>query len=285
MFKIVRISGGLGNQLFQYAFGKYLEKKFNVIVKYDIQTILNTDNFTNREPHIIDLVKDINLIDIKKKLEISYRFKKILIKYCKINLFKIYIENDQNKLINQETVIKYNYFDGYWQSKIYVKTFKNEILFNDSIKKSCPEIFEHIYNCNSCSIHIRRGDYLFKNNIKIFSKCSYEYFYNAINLMKSIDKDIKFFVFSDDINSAKKFLNDNSFYFVNPNHSIPSIDLYLMSHCKHNIISNSTFSWWAAWLNTNQNKKVIAPYNWYVNQTINKITISKLIPNHWTIIR
>lgn len=120
---------------------------------------------------------------------------------------------------------------------------------------------------NSVSVHIRRGDYLLRKHSKIHGLCSLEYYLQAIQFIKSKSKDPVFYFFSDDIPWARENFCNPSYKFVDCNSGSNScLDLYLMSQCKHNIIANSTFSWWGAWLNRNKEKIVVAPSVWFNDQ-------------------
>jgi hypothetical protein len=122
-----------------------------------------------------------------------------------------------------------------------------------------------ILSTNSVSIHIRCGDYLSPKYISIYGGiCTIEYYKRAISyILQTVDNPV-FFIFSDDIEWTKDNITINNAIFVSNNKGINSfLDMYLMSICKHNIIANSSFSWWGAYLNKNKNKKVIMPNRWF----------------------
>ena len=150
---------------------------------------------------------------------------------------------------------------GYFQSEKYFSMYRDEILSLyevDDINLSYLKIkYNDILDNDTCSIHVRRGDYLSLQNFHPTQSISY--YQNAIN---QIGLDKHFLIFSDDIEWCK-----NNFNFI-PNKiyiegNTDFQDLYLMSMCKHNIIANSSFSWWGSWLNVNKNKIVIAPLKWF----------------------
>jgi hypothetical protein len=105
--------------------------------------------------------------------------------------------------------------------------------------------------------------------------CDIQYYQNAID---NFDNDVIFLVFSDDINYAKKTFTENKYTIIENEKDY--IDLYLMTMCKSNIIANSSFSWWGAWLNNNTNKKVIAPKKWF-GESLKENNIKDLIPENW----
>ncbi len=161
------------------------------------------------------------------------------------------------------------YLKGYFQSEKYFKHNKNKILklFTcESVINQLKEKYKHELNKSTCSIHVRRGDYL--NLSDHHPVQNMDYYINAIN---EIGLDKTFFVLSDDISWCKDNFNflENVIYCEN---NEDYEDLYLMSLCSHNIIANSSFSWWGAWLNRNKNKKVIAPKKWFGSAKSNYIT-------------
>lgn len=151
--------------------------------------------------------------------------------------------------------------NGYFQSEKYFKEIRNEILelfdLPEDIKEKINNKYKDILKQDTCSLHIRRGNYLHLPNHHPIQ--TLDYYNEAINII-GLDKTFVFF--SDDINWCKENLNfiPNKF-FISENEDYE--DMYLMSLCNHNIIANSTFSWWGAWLNKNETKKVIAPKKWF----------------------
>jgi hypothetical protein len=151
--------------------------------------------------------------------------------------------------------------NGYFQSEKYFKEIRNEILnlfdLPEDIKKKVEGKYKGLLKQDTCSLHVRRGDYLGLPNHHPTQ--TIEYYNDSINI---IGLDKTFVIFSDDINWCKENLDfiPNKF-FISGNEDYE--DMYLMSLCNHNIIANSTFSWWGAWLNKNDTKKVIAPKQWF----------------------
>ena len=157
----------------------------------------------------------------------------------------------------------------------------NEIFtINKNLSKYTNEIKNLItQSTNRCSIHIRRGDYINDPATnKVFGTCSIDYYNEAINIINSKFENMTYFVFSNDIAWTKENIkNDNVVYVNSKENRIPHEDIYLMSLCKNNIIANSSFSWWGAYLN----KNIIAPKNWFIDKK--KIKQSKdLVPSSWT---
>lgn len=145
----------------------------------------------------------------------------------------------------------------------YIKTsaesIRSSIHFSGTDSDYIRHMSKLISDTNSVSIHVRLGDYL--NNNKLYGGiCTYDYYMNAINTMKTICPNATFFIFSNDVTAATQLLKiDNAIPVTENTGDNSYLDMYLMSKCKNNIIANSTFSWWGAWLNANRNKKVICP--------------------------
>ena len=168
---------------------------------------------------------------------------------------------------------------GYFQSEKYFIKHRKEITNLFSIdEKNLDYInkkYGKILNNKTCSLHIRRGDYLSLPNHH--PVCNIEYYKKSISYF---DDETIFLIFSNDIEWCKKNFIGNQFIFIEGEKDY--IDLWLMSLCKNNIIANSSFSWWGAWLNTNSDKKVITPKNWF-GPAINHST-QDLIPEKWFMI-
>ncbi len=163
---------------------------------------------------------------------------------------------------------------GYFQTEKYFKHRRNEILELFAPTKEQLNYIKAKYGEleNTCSIHVRRGDYVRQPGNHPL--CTTEYYQKAIMKMS---KDIKFLIFSDDIPYCKHIFNGERFTFIE--NELDFIDIYIMSLCDNNIIANSTFSWWGAWLNNNKNKVVISPSVWF---GVNKPLDTKdIIPPEW----
>lgn len=283
--------GGLGNQLFQYAAGKALAIKHNTELKVDLSFLNNEIDITYTKRNLeLDVFNTSYSVASDEELELFTKkniLQKILKKYFNINLTKFYIANQTGFEYNIDFL---SYPDntlliGFWQSQNFFSTIREILLKELTIKKTmsqdCLMAHDAIVNSNSVSLHIRRGDYVSDKNANSFHGIlPLEYYYNAMNYLNQLTSNLKVFVFSDDIDWVKsnlKLKNESVYIDFNKNEN-SVFDMYLMSLCKYNVIANSSFSWWGAWLNQHPNKVVISPKLWFVD---NKINTKDLIPSSW----
>lgn len=264
---VVKIFGGLGNQLFQYALALKLAKKNNRKVVFDLSWFSSKTSFATKR--VFEL-KYFNVsLDYKTsfydKFKLLFYNNKIL-KYMpiskKLNILRDSDEIDFNKIDNV-------YLNGYWHSYSYFEDIKDSLLIelslNSNFNISSDFRSKILTTNNSVSVHIRRTDYI---NNRAYAQCSMNYFQLAMQKIAEKINNPVFFIFSDDLDYVKKNLitNQTVYFSTNQYLEIATVeDFFNMQSCKHHIISNSTFSWWASWLNPNPNKIVIIPKNWYTN--------------------
>ena len=172
------------------------------------------------------------------------------------------------------------YVNGYWQNPQYFpKSFRNEVNFLNLCPGKFDRILNEIKNKESVAVHVRRGDFVDDKKVsEVHGTCSQQYYFEAINLLESELENPTYFIFSDDIEWCRKNLNYQNFNYVSSHDEGEWLDFVLMMSCRNQIISNSTFSWWAAWLNNNKYKKVVAPLRWFRN---NQWDTDDLIPKTW----
>ena len=271
----VKIKGGFGNQLFQFAKALEIQDEYGG----SIHSLIELNNPLNtKRPYLLNFDND----KIKKSNSEFFKYYIFLKTFNKIQIFK------EKEIYKYEKVIPSNEFillDGYWQTFKSVESIKNKlhhIIFDQlDLNKNMQFYLSSINKNNSVSIHIRRGDYVTNKFANRFhGVLSMDYYQNAIDLLKSKFSDLKFIFFSDDIPWAKKyFSNLNSIFIENNNMQQKELsEIYLMMNCKHFIIANSSFSWWGAFMSKNEkNNIIIAPKKW-LNQNISTID---LIPKHW----
>jgi hypothetical protein len=277
---IVKLKGGLGNQLFQYAFGRLLSIKRNTSVKFDVLSVDKKDIHRDFKLDKFNTKIELASLEEIKKSEYPFGFISKIWTWVKRKILRIYNVGYSEKIINS----KEKYYDGYWQNYKYLEPIRKELLteisLKESINKKYSELISRINSSNSVSIHIRRGDYVNDSKTKkAHVTFGLEYYEEAIKIIKDKIKDPVFFVFSDDISWIKENLKINYPIFFVSNPEIKDYEeLIIMSTCKHNIIANSSFSFWGAWLNQNQNKTVIAPIKW---SNLYQKEYKNICPENW----
>lgn len=271
--KIVKFQGGLGNQMFQYALLRLLEKRFGEPVYADTTMfgLYPTHRFELEYVFRVGLryATDIDLSQVcrwNKEYYINKFKQKFQKPYPTEYDEKLLFEFDDNVLMS----VKDRYYAGYWINYKYLEPIKNELIkafeFKPELSSKNQETLRLIRETESVSIHVRRGNYL-KSPV-YQNVCEVPYYQNAINTIKNkLHNNCCFFIFSNDIKwcneNIKPLIGENQTIFVDWNGGWDNyVDMQLMSNCKHNIIAHSTFSWFAAWLNNNDEKIVICPSRW-----------------------
>ena len=288
----VRLKGGLGNQLFQYATAKALAVKHRTSVAFELRFLLKraaNDQHTFREYELDAL--GISPVEPSLAEKIGFGLvdipaKKLLQKIVReIIAGKVYQEKsfDYDPGIENQTSAN-TYLNGHFPSERYFKSIES-LLRTELQFVGQPEasVVQRIKNSCSVSLHIRRGDYLTNPSaLQYHGLCSINYYEQAIAFISNKQPDIHIFVFSDDIAWARKNL---SFPFptvyVDGNVGKSSyLDMQLMSLCRHHVIANSSFSWWGAWLNPSPDKIVVAPNRWFADATAQS-QAQDIIPDSW----
>lgn len=268
---IVRISGGLGNQLFQYAASQSLALLNNLELIIDNQSGFKYDTEYKRTYKLDKFNINKRLANNEELLVPFSRIRRYIIR--KINNRKPFSERKyitQEKIEYDDRLLKMilygeNYIEGYWQSEKYFIKYKDYI--RSSLKMDGPKdcvnlnILNKIKAANSICLHFRDFD---QSSSIVESNTTIGYYKKAIEIIKQNIQNPHYFVFSDNINFAhmqisKLGISDYTIVVHNNNLSAEHADLWLMKNCKHFIIANSTFSWWGAWLSDYNNKKIIAP--------------------------
>lgn len=294
---LVRLMGGLGNQMFQYATAHSVSLRNNTVVKID--TSLLEANLLEDDKVVTHRNLDLDIFDLKitkaTPQEIIYfNGKKYDNLLGKLYNRLIFFSRKKNLIIEKDRSFQSLVLSlpdniclvGGWQSPKYFEGYEQEIKNLFAFKKPLLDvsktIFEEIRNANSICIHVRRGDYVTspKYNKSLGAK-SAEYYNHAITIFESKIENPKFFIFSDDLNWCKQHLKSKSpFTFVEEIHAGEKNGNYLqlMTHCKNFIISNSTYSWWGAWLSKNESKLVVAPKTWALDPAS---VPADILPENW----
>ena len=280
---IVKLDGGMGNQMFQYAVGKYLSLKLKAKLKLDTDTYLSNKSRHYALDHL-STEENFSTQREKKSLHRKEYFRRKLNKIG-FSISPYWCTEQEPGYHNYIEQLTDNvYLEGFWQSEKYFKPIE-EIIRKEFVVKEVPaEInkkhLDKIESVNAVSVHIRRGDYMSdKTTNEVHGVCDISYYDEAINRMTAEVNDPSFFIFSDDMAWAKAHLSidDGLVTYVDNNSGADYEDIRLMYSCKHHIIANSSFSWWGAWLNTYRDKKVIAPKKWFRSVVTNK----DIIPDGW----
>ncbi len=290
---LVKLMGGLGNQMFQYAFGRALSIKHNIPLALDLSSLgqkTGVDTPRNYELSIFNIQAQIATPEEINKFSIIHNDNHKIIKaihYC-VPLILPYFQIKESKFCYNELNQKIHYntmFLGFWQTEKYFAnikdTIKKDFQIKEPLKGLNADLAENIKMSNSVGIHIRRGDYVSNPETNSYhGMCSNEYYTNAVKYLSQKIDDLKLFIFSDEPGWVKNNLrfNQETYYIENNTVDNSYEDFRLMSFCKHNIIANSSFSWWAAWLNDNPDKIIIAPIRWF---NVKDIDTSDLIPEEW----
>ncbi len=282
---IIRFFGGLGNQLFQYG----LYKKFKSLgreVYADCDYIqkslkhYNTPSRRSMRENVANGIGNLGIsLDVIEDKKVINRYtgsrkhiSGLISRYvtgrtCYVSELGEYGYNGYHP---QVLNIYKGYLDGYWQAEEYFKDIRkdicDEISFAPLNNKENVEILHEIKNSYSVSVHVRRGDYLDPEvKKKVGNICTDEYYRKALKHFLEIKEDCIFFFFSNDIEWVRSNYGPlvKKAHFIDWNTGANDYyDMFLMSNCKHNIIANSSFSWWGAWFNNNDGKIVVSPSKW-----------------------
>jgi hypothetical protein len=284
---VVKIMGGLGNQMFQYAAGRSLS------IKNNTELFLDCSFFDNQKLRFFEL--DLFNIQINKAPPeiINTFFKRDIVS----RLVRIVLP--ANKSIYKERAIGYDpaveklnspsFITGYWQSEKYFKNIEFQIRKDFTFQKLLDNITAELARLiasteSTVSIHFRRGDYSSsKKTNEVHGTCSIEYYEAAMEKIRSLVGSVSYFIFSDEPQWVRQNFAKGRKDMVVVDHNSEKDswkDMYLMSLCKHNIIANSSFSWWGAWLNSSVDKVVIAPKRWFAKEALQQAS-DTLVPEQW----
>jgi len=281
---IIKFQGGFGNQLFQFA----ISKKFEIIRNYQIIPDFNFYKNYKLHKNYIQYInfKHCGVISFLSSSFFPTKFLFLFKKYLAFFSYKFVKEKDTLDYINFYNFnYKKIYLDGYWQNIKYFYEIESQIknLLNHFLKKNKKKFLvkKNFYKTkkNIVMIHLRLKDYKNTSNVNKHGLLSIHYYFRAIKILNQKKSNNKFIIFSDEVNLAKKkfaYLKEKIF-FDEKNLLDPVTTMYYMTKCNDFIISNSTFSWWAAYLSKSINKNIIYPINWYTNKKFKNISCN----NKW----
>lgn len=282
---IIKLKGGLGNQMFQYACGRHLAQKHGDVLRLDLEWYQpggvaagDTARSYALDSFLISshAASKEDILRVRgRQSRIGTVIKKIVRKLIPV---KSYVFDPA--VLEQKGDV---YLDGYFQSERYFKDsepiIRNEFRLRNAFGEAAYAIAQDIDRSDAVALHVRRGDYVSNKNAQAFhGSCSPDYYREAISLIaKRVDAPT-FFVFSDDVDWVKGHIEIPNAVYVSRKEIADTEELILMSKCKHAIIANSSFGWWGAWLNENPNKTVIAPKQWVADPQVNTVDA---VPAEW----
>jgi hypothetical protein len=266
---VVRLKGGLGNQMFQYALGRVLALKNNDKLKLDV-------SFYESRTSAVARAFSLDIFNTKVEIATNSEIPCVFLFWRRTREKYFYFDK---RILELQGML---YLDGDWQSPKYFEGFE-EIIRQDFSLKNPPalniqNLAKEIQNSESLCIHVRRGDYV---GHKVHDVVNLEYYKNGVEHINQKTKIDKIYMFSDDIEWCRtNFSFEIPTEFVGQEYAGRKDEghMYLMSQSKHFIIANSSFSWWGAWLSESKDKIVICPKQWFTNESINT---SDLIPKAW----
>ncbi|MEZ4902597.1 MAG: alpha-1,2-fucosyltransferase [Spirosomataceae bacterium] len=279
---IVRLRGGLGNQLFQYALGRHLALLNQTELKLDISLLTTPYTWTRRQYQLDAFVIKATVATrqeiaaLKGKYEVLSR----LLRFLSPQYYREPCFEFDDKVLSLRGSF---YLDGYWQSEKYFEAIasllRTDLRPEVALSANRAAAFGENKNTIAVSIHLRCVaiiSFCSKAN-RYLQPCSMDYYENAIGYMAKEIENPTFFVFSDDISWVRENLKvPFQVHFIEG--YTPQEDLWMMAACRHHIIANSTFSWWGAWLNPGPYKTVIAPQRWFATERFNT---QDLLPTKW----
>jgi len=291
---VVKLMGGLGNQMFQYAFAKNLAVKNRTFLKVDLTFLLDRtprENFVFRD-------YDLDIFNLKVEESTSDEVNKFFMQPKSLLEKVIYKIQFQSKVLIREKKFYFEsnnfssakncYLDGYWQSEKYFKEneeiIRKDFSFKFSFSEKEQELNKEILLKNAVCINFRRTDFVNQEkSAETHGATELEYYEKAIDLLITKVSNPHFYIFSDDIQWCMENIKI-SYPITFVGHEFKgtkfSSYLQLMKNCKHFIIPNSTFAWWAAWLCEDKNKIVITPKKWFKDISLQEQT-EDIIPEKW----
>lgn len=278
----VRLLGGLGNQMFQYAAARAVAERTRAEVLLDLRGF---ESYTLRKPALHRWRIDARIASTRElhrypewQLWLSRRLASMGIATRCYNEPRIGFDP---AVLAMRTPLHLN---GYFQSEKYFAGLRPKLLEefvpHAPLSPANRRIAQAAAQTNSISIHVRRGDYISDpGNMAVHGICDVGYYDRAIELLKKRTGSATYFVFSDDLDWARRNIHTpGPVFHVEGNENNPEMDIHLMARCRHNVCANSSFSWWGAWLNQTASKIVIAPARWFASSSLDA---SELVPADW----
>lgn len=265
---VVQMTGGLGNQMFQYALYCQLQAQGKLV---KLEDELGYASEETREKHLKKAFHLTYERPTKEEMILLTDSSMRLLRRMQRKIFgrktKSFVEKQFNfdpQVLNQDSA----FYEGCWQSEKYFRDvedrLRSDFIFRCEIPPESQKFLKKITEVNAVSLHIRRGDYLNQVQNQLYGGiCTDQYYKKAIAYIREKVENPRFFIFTNDPDWAKANMTDDEYEVVDCNdESKGYLDMFLMSKCCHHIIANSSFSWWGAWLNPNPEKIIVAPSEW-----------------------
>jgi hypothetical protein len=279
----VRLMGGLGNQLFQYAAARSVADRLDLDLVIDDRYIIRKSQHTGLA---------VNQFNIRAKLAVPEEYRLFREPSIRVARWFRHQKRPLNNVLwelslHYDAGIKYvgsaMLMCGFWQSERYFfdhGALRQDLQLKSSFDVRARDLISAVHSPSSIAVHIRRGDYLsHTKTFQRFGVCSQSYYQSAVDHMRQQIPEPQFIVFTDDMKWVHNYLDLGQDYIVGSELNLPpEQDLILMSLCQHQIIANSTFSWWSAWLNNYTEKIVVAPFPWFDDPNF---ADRDLIPSGW----
>lgn len=286
---IIMLSGGLCNQMFQYALYCRLQELGKCVKIDDKRGFIGDPN--GRLPRLKEVFGIDYDVASEKEIKDMLDSHKDVISIAKRKLFgrKSKRYQEQDGLYDEKVLLSDDiYLDGYWQSEKYfdsektISRLKSEFSFEEKnilVNPDTIELLERIDNTESVSVHIRRGDYLNPGTVENHGGiCTDAYYKRAMEYMLEKKPEAEFYLFSNDIEWVKKQdFGEKSHVVEIEEESGDVAELFLMSRCHNHILANSSFSWWSAWINDRDDKVIIAPSKWANLKNMEDIYTDRMI--------
>jgi hypothetical protein len=289
MVCIVRLRGGLGNQLFQYAFGRA------AALKYGSTLLLDTSLLSSKDPTITPREYALAPFRIAAGLLDESRARKFGVRTSRVGLWlarrgmagggcKYVLERRLGYDAAALDGVKSNaIFEGYWQSEKYflqcAAQLRDELSITESpaLRLACADVAGEV----SVSVHVRRGDYMTNAAAsEMHGVCPLSYYEACFDYIETTVRKPRYYLFTDDTEWAEKsqgFFSREMTLVSQRARLLPHEELVLMSRCRHHILANSSFSWWGAWLDERPDTVVVAPNRWFKSD----IEATDLLPSRW----
>lgn len=286
----IRLKGGMGNQMFQYAFAMGQAARLNTSLKVDCAALLDRargKDFVYRDYDLVLYKLEADFVIPPAKLRSMYKLKSAKLSRMVKRYAQKGLALEKEKLFHVDEALINNpvdgvVYDGWWQSEKYFENVEAQVReafsFREEIMPESQELLSKIKNTNAVCLNVRRTDFL---TTPTLNATNLEYFQSAAKMMGEMVESPHFFIFSDDTAWCKENLK-LGYPMQVVEHDMKGFKfgnyLQLMKACKHFVIPNSSFAWWAVWLNENPDKKVIAPKNWFNEGDYDT---SDLVPETW----